>query len=205
MTLSTLEPTRDDVSSSAARPTRLVGLAVAVVLVVASGVWWFGGGTFVGAPQGIIVGIAAQRGEDASFGLPLSADGSDARLRSVTARVTPNATVEWSVYQGTGSTGFGTWRGALAPTWPIVPVDGARVSDDEAGATWVVATVRSATPGVYRVWDITLTYQSGWRTRDEESAFVGCVLVSPADRSTDELRASNDPLWQEYEACSTGG
>ncbi len=200
---SLLERPSDVVSSSALRSPRVVWFAMAVVLVSAVVVWWFAGGTSIRRPQGNLVGVAVQSGEEASFGFALSADGSDAQLRSVNARVTPDATVEWSVYQGTGGTGFGTWHGPLAPTWPVVPVDGARVSEDETRATWVIATVRSTTPGVYRVSNITATYQSGWRTRDEDSGFVGCLLVAPADRSTDELRASDDPLWQEYEACST--
>ena len=120
-------------------------------------------------------------------------------------QVTPAATVEWSVYQAAGTTGFGTWHGPLAPTWSVQPVDGAHVGQDKARETWIIATVRSSTPGVYRVSHITVTYDSGWRTRHEGSSFVGCVLVVPANTSADSLRASNDPLWQEYVACPTGG
>jgi hypothetical protein len=84
-------------------------------------------------------------------------------------------------------------------------VDGAHVSHDRTRETWIIATVRSLTPGVYRLSHVSVTYQSGWRTRHEGSSFIGCVLVVPANTSADSLRASNDPLWQEYEACPTGG
>ncbi len=187
------------------RSSRVVWLASVVVVVFLLSLWWLAGGTFVGAPTGDSVGVAAQVGEDASFGFQVSADGSDARLQSVSARVAPAATVEWSVYQSIESTGFGTWRGPLAPTWPVEGLKGARVSEDDVRATWVVATVQSTTPGVYRVSDITIEYRSGWRSRSEESGFVGCVLVAPGDWSVDELRTSNDPLWQEYEACWASG
>jgi hypothetical protein len=99
-----------------------------VVLVGLLAVWWSAGGTFVGAPQGNIVGVAVGSGEDASFGFPLSADGGGAKLRSVSAQVTPDATVEWSVYQQEpGAGGFGSWHGSLEPTWQVAAVDGTRV------------------------------------------------------------------------------
>jgi hypothetical protein len=201
---SVLDQHRDDVSASTSRPSRMLRLVLAAVCVVSLGAWWLAGGTFIGA-RGARVGTVVRIGEDASFGFPLSADGGGAWLQSVTGQVTPDATVEWSVYQGTGSLGFGTWHGPLAPTWAVRPVDGAHVNPNKARGTWVIATVRSSTPGVYRVSHVSVTYQSGWRTRLEGSSFVGCVLVVPANTSMDELSASNDPLWQEYKACPTGG
>lgn len=206
VTTSTLEQRSESAASARSRPSRIGRLVVIVALVGLLAVWWFAGGTFVGAPKGNIVGVAVEGGEDASFGFPLSADGGGAQLRSVSAQVMPEATVEWSAYQQeTGAAGFGSWHGPLEPTWQVGAVDGTHVSQDAALPTWLIATVRSSTPGVFRVSNIAVAYQSGWRTRNEESAFVGCVLVAPAGRSTDDLRASNDPLWQEYEACWTGG
>ncbi len=201
---STVDTRIDAVSSSASRRPRLVRLVVVAVLALSLSVWWLAGGTFIGT-SGNRVGTVVAVGEDASFGFPLSADGGGARLQSVSGQVSPAATVEWTVYQASASSGFGTWHGPLAPTWPVTPVDGAHVSHDTSSATWIIATVRSSTPGVYRLSHVTVTYRSGWRTRHESSAFVGCVLVAPANTSVDSLRASNDPLWQDYEACSNGG
>lgn len=201
----TLEHRSESASSATSKSWHIGRIALAVVLLVSLGAWWFAGGTFIGAPQGNRVGVAVRNGEDASFGFQLSADGDDAQLRSVSARVTPTATVEWSVYQATEGAGFGTWHGPLAPTWRVVPVDGAHVSQDAERSTWIIATVRSSKPGVYRISNITVRYQSGWRTRTERSGFTSCVLVAPANRSVDELLATDDPLWREYQACTTDG
>ena len=206
MAATTLEDHSESITSPVSEPSRIKRLVPIVVVLCVLAIWWFTEGTFIEGPDGIVVGVAVASGEDASFGFPLSADGGGAELRSVSSRVTPPATVEWSVYQqAAGRPGFGSWHGPLDPTWPVEPVDGARVSQNDALATWLVATVRSSTPGVYRVSDIAVEYQSGWRPRNENSAFVGCVLVAPAGRSTDDLRASSDPLWKDYETCSTDG
>lgn len=185
-------------------PQRMKPLIAAIVLVVPmmlGGIWWFHGGEFVSAMQGLTVGMAGDVGEQFSIGVIVRADREGATLRNATAHVPDELNVTWSVYQGKNGNGFGTAKGPLEPTWPVDPIRGHRISPDLEDTTFLIATVTGTEPGVYRLSGITVDYQSGWRHRSVDSSYVACFLVLAPGQTSGELELSDSPLWQQYQAC----
>jgi hypothetical protein len=181
----------------------------AVLMLVLGSVWWFRGGSHLSA-SGAGYGVPVPVGVDASFGILAFTDSpGDVRLDSVSAKLSPGATVTWSIYQALGAgNGFGTWQGPLAPRWPTSPLAGfhdVTAGDPSVeGSTWIIGTVSATTPGVYRLSDVEITYHSGWRTRTTSAHTSACVLAYPASTSYQDLVAVADPLVANYEECNGG-
>lgn len=161
----------------------------------------------------------APTGTEFSFGIYLTTTGGGSvTLDHASANALPGATVTWAVYRAEpGAIGFGAWRGPLEPEWNISPVNGYRVDQPahhpERGGTWLIASIKANQPGVYHLTDVTITYQSGPRTRRVNSNADACVLAyAPGDeqRITQERRSREDlgtddsaahPLLLELERC----
>jgi hypothetical protein len=191
------------------RRSRVLVAACVVAVVVVGSLWWFRGGSRLSAAGGGY-GVPVPAGVDASIGIMAFADSSgDVRLDSVSATLSAGATVTWSIYQGSPTQGFGTWQGPLAPRWPTLPVAGfhdVSVGDPSVeGSTWIVGTISAATPGVYRLSDVEITYHSGWRTRTVSAHTYACVLVYPPSTTYEHLVAAADPTITPYDECVNGG
>jgi hypothetical protein len=197
----------DDIQTShqsRAWARRAVPAILIVALVVSLGLWWFQGGVFVSASQGITVGAVGEAGERLSVGVIVHANSDGAKLRWVTADAQVGANVTWSVYQGKNGHGFGTAKGPLEPTWPVESVPGHAVSADIDDTTFLIATITAARPGVYRLSGITVEYRSGWRHRTVHSGYTACFLVTSPGQTYQELEAADAPDWQRYRACNGG-
>jgi hypothetical protein len=202
---------------------RRLSLGVALLaIVVALGVgtrWWWHGGTFLHA-VGNINGAENAPNELSSVAIQLeTSSGRSVTLDRVSAAQPNGAQVTWSIYKSApGGDAFGPVRGALAPTWPTVPVHGYRVAQPaghpERGATWLVGSMRAARPGVYLLDHIKITYHSGLRTRHASTDTSLCLLVYPPARkalivqqafSYDPNSAAADtvdPLVAQYATCT---
>ena len=119
--------------------------------------------------------------------------------------MTPTAPIQWSTYRAVNGQGFGSWLGPLEPTWAIEPVDGTTIEVDLLSATFAIGTLQTTAPGVYRVSNIAVHYDTGIRSRTADSLSVVCVLVTPPGSSSVDLETANDVLWQRYLECNSGG
>ncbi len=147
-----------------------------------------------------------------------TSSGPSVVLDSVTSSTSDGVQVSWSIYRNTpGALGFGAVTGPLGPEWPTRPVHGARISQPsgrpERGATWLVASVIATRPGVYRISNIAIEYDSAHRPRRSASDTWMCLLVAaPADETRLGLQVDRfephvtdlstvDPLVARLESC----
>lgn len=201
------------------RPHWLLALTVLLAAaVVALGLWWWRGGTYLKA-SGVGLGAPVAVGDPLSMGIDLvTSSGPSVVLASATTPGIAGLRVSWSVFRnGPHQPGFGSWVGPLAPTYPTVPVHGFVVAQPanhpERGATWLVMTVLASRPGVYHLDRIDIRYHSGGRARHASGNADLCLLAYPASDKTRLLAqvtafqprvtpaSALDPLVAKFEAC----
>jgi hypothetical protein len=198
---------------------RVLIVVALVAAMIAAGVWWARGGTFLHAAGGGYGGVVLP-GQQFSVGVDLTTvSGPSVVLDDVSSANPDGARVRYSIYRNApGALGFGAVHGRLGPDFPTTPLHGDRVSQPaeqpERGATWLVVTMTGSHPGVYRLSNITIKYHSGRRTRRSSAGTSVCVLVAPpADQKrllrqvenfTPDLTDLNsvDPLVAQFETCS---
>jgi hypothetical protein len=191
---------------------------VAMLAALGAGTWWSHGGAFLHA-EGAGNGAENLPNQWFSVGVQLdTSSGESVTLDRVSAAQPNGAQVAWSVYKAApGGAFFGPKRGALSPKLGTVPVHGYHVAQapghPELGGTWIVASMRAAHPGVYRLDHIKVTYHSGLHSRHATSDTYLCLLVYPPARQALILQQAFvyepgfdapdtvDPLVLQYVSC----